>query len=194
MFDQFHSLTAVLRRRSAKLAGALVLGLIATFGAAEAAYAQAAATPSGLPLPRFATTRSTPINVRVGPGTRYGVAWVYVKAGTPVEIIQEFDTWRKIRDVDGAEGWVHQNLLSGKRAGIATPWQAEGQVALLSRKGEADGVRAYLGPGYRVEIDRCDGTWCEVKATAQAASGNATYSGFLSQTDLWGVYKGEQFN
>ena len=62
--------------------------------------------PSGLPLPRFATTRSDPINVRVGPGTKYEVAWTYLKSGIPVEIVQEFDTWRKIRDVDGTEGWV----------------------------------------------------------------------------------------
>jgi SH3-like domain-containing protein len=73
--------------------------------------------PSGLPLPRFATTRSEPINVRVGPGQKYDIAWTYLKAGVPVEIIQEFDTWRKIRDVDGTEGWIHQNLLTGTRAG-----------------------------------------------------------------------------
>ncbi|HHY48621.1 MAG TPA: SH3 domain-containing protein, partial [Alphaproteobacteria bacterium] len=151
--------------------------------------------PSGLPLPRFATTRSTPINVRVGPGTRYAVAWVYVKAGTPVEIIQEFDTWRKIRDVDGSEGWVHQNLLSGKRAGIAAPWRDEGKIPLLSRKGESDRVRAYLGPGFRVDISECDGTWCEVSATAKAETGStATYRGYLAQSELWGVYQGEAFN
>ena len=58
--------------------------------------ASAAETPSGLPLPRFVTTRSEPINVRVGPGTRYGVAWIYVKAGVPVEnMIAMFDTARE---------------------------------------------------------------------------------------------------
>lgn len=194
MIDRLRSSPAVVRRRLAKFAGALALSLLAVLGAVQTAQAQATATPSGLPLPRFATTRSTPINVRVGPGTRYDIAWVYVKSGTPVEIIQEFDTWRKIRDVDGAEGWIHQNLLSGKRAGLAAPWQSEGQIPLLSRKGETEGVRAWLGPGYRVDIDRCDGTWCEVKATAELANGKATYSGYLSQTDLWGVYKGEEFN
>src|SRR5690606_21222960 len=122
--------------------------------------------------------------------TRYAIAWVYVKAGTPVEIVQEFDTWRKIRDVDGSEGWVHQNLLSGKRAGIAAPWRQGEQIPLLSQKGATDRVRAYLGPGFRVEIKRCDGAWCEVSAAAQ----NATYSGFLPQSELWGVYQGEAFD
>jgi SH3-like domain-containing protein len=154
----------------------------------------AGSNPSGLPLPRFATTRSNEINVRVGPGTRYDIAWVYVKAGQPVEIVQEFDTWRKIRDVDGSEGWVHQNMLSGKRAGIAAPWKAE-EIPLLSKRGEPDRVRAWLRPGFRVDISGCDGAWCEVTATSRSSDGPvATYAGYLSQTELWGVYQGEEFD
>lgn len=150
--------------------------------------------PSGLPLPRFVTTRSTPINVRVGPGTRYEVAWVYVKAGTPVEIVQEFDTWRKIRDFDGSEGWVHQNLLSGKRAGLVRPDGSE-QVALLAGPSADSGVRAYLSPGFHVDISECDGAWCEVSATDHPENGRpAVYSGYLPQADLWGVYENEQFD
>jgi SH3-like domain-containing protein len=175
--------------RALILAGLIVAGMLAS----SVASAQDATNPSGLPLPRFATTRSTPINVRVGPGTRYGVAWVYVKAGTPVEIVKEFDTWRKIRDVDGSEGWVHQNLLSGKRAGIAAPWKTEAQIPLLSGRG-SEGVRAWLGPGFRVDIAGCDGAWCEVSATAKVENATSTYSGYLPQTELWGVYQGEEFD
>jgi SH3-like domain-containing protein len=157
--------------------------------------ATAADNPSGLPLPRFATTRSTPINVRLGPGTKYDVAWVYVKAGIPVEIVQEFDTWRKIRDFDGSEGWVHQNLLSGKRAGLVAPWRTGEQIPLRSGNSDQAGVRAYLGPGFRVEIAQCDGAWCEITATSQGADGrSSTYSGFLHQPDLWGVYENESFD
>ena len=115
--------------------------------------------PSGLPLPRFATTRSEPINVRVGPGTKYEVSWTYLKSGIPVEIVQEFDTWRKIRDVDGAEGWVHQTLLSGVRAGYAAP------------------------------------ILMDVTAIHQDQNGRGTsYSGYLHQEELWGVYPKEVFD
>ena len=100
--------------------------LAAVLGMLLPMAAQAAESASGLPLPRFATTRSNPINVRVGPGTRYDMAWKYLKPGIPVEIVQEFDTWRKIRDLDGSEGWVHQNLLSGARAGYVAP-QSSGE-------------------------------------------------------------------
>jgi len=184
------------KRRLTALAmrGALVAALgLAIVPALPAAAAPT--NPSGLPLPRFVTTRSTPINVRVGPGTRYDVAWVYVKAGTPVEIIQEFDTWRKIRDVDGSEGWLHQNLLVGNRAGLVAPWKPEGeQVAMLKGPAEDSGVRAWLTTNYRVDIKQCDGTWCEVVATSHPAGGSAqSFDGYLQQAELWGVYKDEKF-
>jgi SH3-like domain-containing protein len=169
------------------------LTLLALLCAAPPAHA-AGDNPSGLPLPRFATTRSDEINVRVGPGTRYDIAWVYVKAGQPVEIVQEFDTWRKIRDVDGTEGWVHQNMLSGKRAGIAAPWQGD-EIPLLSNRDDPGGVRAWLRPGFRVDISGCDGAWCEVIATSRSEDGpTATYAGYLRQSNLWGVYQGEEFD
>lgn len=179
----------------ALLAALGMVVLLAIFALFSPAVTFAADNPSGLPLPRFVTTRSTPINVRVGPGTKYDVAWVYVKAGLPVEIVQEFDTWRKIRDLDGQEGWVHQNLLSGKRAGYVAPWLAEDQLALRVNDSEDGSVRAWLVPGFQVDIIECDGAWCAVNAIDHPPEGRtATYSGYLKQGDLWGVYEGEVFD
>jgi len=142
----------------------------------------------GLPLPRFASTRSAPINVRVGPGTKYDLAWIFNKSGMPVEITAEFDIWRKIRDFDGTEGWVQQNLLSGSRSALVAPWKKDDQTPLLASAAEGANVRAYLGSGFRVDVRRCDGTWCQVDANA-----GSTYSGYVKETDLWGVYQGEVF-
>ena len=167
----------------------LVLPLLA-----PPAYAQAD-NPSGLPLPRFASTRSEPINVRVGPGQKYDIAWTYLKSGVPVEIVQEFDTWRKIRDVDGTEGWIHQNLLAGTRAGYVTPLIANGEIPLRASQSDEAGIRARLGPGLKVTIKQCDGSWCEVSATGQDPSQPAgVYSGYLHQEELWGVYPDEVFD
>lgn len=169
----------------------LCMALIAL---SQPAAAQAT-NPSGLPLPRFATTRSEPINVRVGPGTKYEVAWTYLKSGIPVEIVQEFDTWRKIRDVDGTEGWIHQNLLAGTRAGYATPLLANGEIALRASQSDDASIRARLGAGFKVTIKQCDGSWCEVTAVGQDASQRSvTYSGYLHQEELWGVYPDEVFD
>ncbi|MCS6762213.1 MAG: SH3 domain-containing protein [Candidatus Devosia symbiotica] len=151
--------------------------------------------PSGLPLPRFASTRSGPINVRVGPGTKYEVTWTYLKSIIPVEIIQEFDTWRKIRDVDGAEGWVHQNLLQGTRAGYAMPLMANGEVALRASPSDQADLRARLGAGFKIIIKQCDIAWCEVAASSQDDDArSASYLGYVRQEELWGVYPDEKFD
>ena len=159
---------------------------------APPAFAQAN-NPSGLPLPRFVTTRSEPINVRVGPGQKYDIAWTYLKSGIPVEILQEFDTWRKIRGMDGNEGWIHQNLLAGTRAGYVTPLLANGELGLLASQSDDASIRARLGPGLKVTIKQCDGTWCEVSAS-DPAQRSTTYSGYVHQEELWGVYPDEVFD
>ena len=154
----------------------------------------AASNPSGLPLPRFVTIRAKESNVRVGPGYQYNVAWTYQVAGVPVEIIQEFDVWRKIRDVDGSEGWVHQNMLIGTRTGYVTK-DAGDKVALKSSAGDDAGIVAWVGPGFPVKINACKEGWCAVVATDHPVDGRpSNYSGYLPETDIWGVYQGENFD
>src|SRR5277367_600855 len=74
-----------------------------------------AAETSGLPLPRFVSLRSDEVNLRSGPGVRYPIDWIYTRRDLPVEVIAEFEAWRKIRDCQGAEGWVHQSFLWAHR-------------------------------------------------------------------------------
>lgn len=157
---------------------------------AHATEAQAAVMgPSGLPLPRFVSLKSNRINLRVGPGRDYAVQWLYLKSGLPVEIIQEYDNWRRIRDADGTEGWVLQTLLSGKRAGIAAPWAKEvtnEPVPMFSRAEETAGLSAQLEPGVLGKVVACDGQWCKFETNG--------YDGFVRQTDIWGAYPGEVFD
>src|SRR5436853_89841 len=75
----------------------------------------AALANNALPIPRFVSTRASEVNMRTGPNVRYPVRWVFVKKGEPVEILAEFEQWRKIRDHQGDSGWVHETMLSGKR-------------------------------------------------------------------------------
>src|SRR5271169_3749242 len=75
---------------------------------------------SGLPIPRFASLRASDVNLRTGPGTRYPIDWVFTHQGMPVEITAEYEMWRRVRDAEGDEGWVHKNALSGKRGAIVT--------------------------------------------------------------------------
>jgi len=112
-----------------RAAVAASLILVIPFGSVTVMPAKATAAqngtvgPSGLPLPRFVSLKSGRVNARIGPGVNYPVDWLYLKPGLPVEITQEFENWRRVRDSDGSEGWINQSLLSGKRTGIAAPWQ-----------------------------------------------------------------------
>src|SRR6516225_9869694 len=69
--------------------------------AVAAVAPSAKSASSGLPLPRFVSLKAGRVNVRVGPGEDYKVAWIYTKPGLPIEVVQEYDTWRRIRDSDG---------------------------------------------------------------------------------------------
>ena len=141
--------------------------------------------PSGLPLPRFVSLKSGRVNSRIGPGLKYSVDWLYLRAGLPMEIIQEYDNWRRVRDADGAEGWINQSLLSGRRTAIAAPWQRgkAAQIELLAEpRSEAETI-AILEPGVIGTIRSCTGEWCEMSFDG--------HTGWIDQALVWGAYPGE---
>ena len=141
---------------------------------------------SGKPIPRFVSLKKDEVNVRRGPSKDYPVAWVFVRKDLPIEIIAEFEHWRRIRDNDGAEGWVFHALLSDKRTALITPWRPKKDtVKLYNDKSKDKKVIAMAQPGAMGEISSCDGKWCKFSSQG--------YSGWLSQKMLWGVYPGERF-
>src|ERR1039457_7668026 len=85
---------------------------------------------SGLPLPRYVSLKSDHVNVRAGPTKDNDVAWIYTRSGLPVEITAEFENWRRVRDSEGAEGWVYHSLLSGRRTAVVT-MKAKDELAPL---------------------------------------------------------------
>ncbi|EKF44349.1 SH3 domain-containing protein [Nitratireductor indicus] len=141
--------------------------------------------PSGLPLPRFVSLKSSRVNMRIGPGLSYAINWRYMKSGLPMEIIQEYDNWRRVRDADGAEGWINQALLSGRRTGIAAPWFKGKQAAidLYARPDKEARTVVQVEPGTVGSIKACNGSWCEMDF--------AGHSGWIDQSLVWGAYPGE---
>jgi SH3-like domain-containing protein len=129
--------------------------------------------------PRFVSLKSNEINERVGPGSNYPVEWVYLKAGLPVEIIAEFDNWRKIRDREGAEGWVHQSMLCSKRHGIIQG----GETLIYSGEDLNSSPLARVEPGVVVNILKCRGDWCQIRIL--------DLKGWVLRAVLWGVYPQE---
>jgi SH3-like domain-containing protein len=157
----------------------------AAFLVAATSLSAAQTAPTGLPLPRFVSIKSDNVNVRRGPGLEYDLAFTYVRAGVPVEITQEFDTWRKIRDVDGSEGWVFHSLLSGERTALVAPW-VESEPLAARRRADGDAaVVFYIEPRALVQVETCASGWCRIAAE--------THVGWIEQERLWGVYPGERF-
>ena len=138
---------------------------------------------SGLPVPRFVSLKAGRVNVRVGPGQDYRVAWIYTRPGLPLEVIQEFDNWRRVRDAEGDVGWVFHSLLSSRRSGVVAPWGESEPVPLRRRPDAAAPVAAYLGTGVLGAVEACSEGWCRLEGR--------DYRGWISQEKLWGVYPDE---
>jgi SH3-like domain-containing protein len=135
---------------------------------------------SGLPIPRFVTLRVGEVNLRSGPNGSYPIDWVFTRKEMPVEIIQEFDTWRRIRDWEGSEGWVHQSALAGKRGALVI-----GQVRSLRKAPQSDApVVARAEVGVIGSLKKCQGDWCEIDIKG--------YRGWLQRSEFWGTYPGEK--
>jgi SH3-like domain-containing protein len=146
----------------------------------------AARSVSGLPLPRFVSLKADRVNVRAGPTKDHNVAWVFSRAGLPVEITAEFETWRRIRDWEGAEGWVYHSLLSGRRTVTVAPQEKNKDELLpLHESPSADApVVAKLQVGVQASVRRCTGTWCRIAGER--------FDGWIGQVRLWGVYPNEK--
>lgn len=145
------------------------------------AKAQSIGDVTKLPLPRFVSLRGDQVFARTGPGTRYPVQWIYKRKNLPVEIVREFDTWRKIRDVDGEEGWIHQSLLSGNRYVSVVD---EASIPLYQDNNDAARVVALVESGSILRVNECDDGWCLLSKTG--------YEGWIAYNSLWGIYEGER--
>jgi len=134
-----------------------------------------------LPLPRYAAFKSNEVNLRAGPGENYPKQWVYQRANMPVQIFEEWDTWRRIRDYQGVVGWVSVNLLTSKRTAVVI----ETRRILHDTPSETAPAVAQLDPGVIGRIEECNGDWCRLEVKG--------YEGWLKRTEIWGVDPTENF-
>ncbi len=166
--------------RSRKIIGILLfLYHVPTLAVAETATGAS----TGLPVPRFVALKSDEVNVRTGPGTRYPILWVYRRDGLPVEIIEEFDLWRKIRDMDGTSGWVHKSMLEGSRRAFV-----RGKEAQTIRANPEKNARPIIKaePMVIADVMECEVAWCRVQVSGR--------KGWIEKALLWGVYPNEVFD
>jgi SH3-like domain-containing protein len=169
-------------RKGAMFGGILAILIAGTLSHSAIAQERQVARKTEAEITRFASLRADDVNVRAGPGVRYPVKWKFVQRNMPVQIIAEYDTWRKIRDWEGAEGWVHRAMLSSRRSLIIV---GQGQTMRKDATDDSAAV-ARLATGYVVMVAQCQRVWCEVEADG--------YEGWVKRDSVWGIFPGERLN
>jgi SH3-like domain-containing protein len=139
---------------------------------------------SGLPIPRFVSLKPSDTPMREGPSKDHRIKWVFKKEGVPVEIIAEFENWRRVRDSEGDDGWVFHSRLSGRRTAQINPNLKQADIPLYTRDNDSTPVVARLQPGVIGSVEQCTGKWCRLIGDG--------FDGWLPQERLWGVYPGER--
>jgi SH3-like domain-containing protein len=129
---------------------------------------------SGMPVPRYSSLRYDKVNGRAGPSLDYPVTWTYERQGLPVVIVRESQEWRKIRDPQGDEVWVHRRMLAAERTAITT---AEGAIKHDAESRSAAVAR--FGVGAVLRLESCTPAWCRVEADGR--------KGFVLKSQLWGA-------
>ncbi len=167
------------RRFLGFLLGMACLALLIPAGAA---WGFTIGQTTGLPLPRFVSLRADEVNLRTGPGLRFPIEWVYTRKNLPVEIIAEYNVWRKVRDWQGTEGWVYESMLSSRRMMVVMD---KPRKLLASDNGHARTV-AIIDPGVIGRLVHCPGgdPYCQVDIDG--------IQGWLPRGQIWGVLPGER--
>jgi len=165
-----------------------LFALLLAWGVGAAGLAVAAeggevlGSATGLPLPRFVSLGADKANARTGPGKRYPISWVFVRRGWPLRVVAEFENWRKVRDLDGAEGWVHKSLLSGRRTAVVV----DKTRALLSQPSDRSTPVLRAEAGVVGKLLACRTGWCRMEV--------AGISGWIPRDHIFGELSTEKFD
>ena len=124
---------------------------------------------------RFVSLKAERANLRVGPGRRYPIDWVYTRPGLPLLVIAHFDQWRWVRDHEGTKGWMHKSLLSTRRTvvimgGVRTIRERPLTGAPAVLRAEAGVIADLLG---------CEDAWCRIALAGE--------EGWVPESALWGT-------
>ena len=143
------------------------------------AHAQTRGEVTNLPLPRFVSIKSNEANARRGPSLSHRIDWVYTQKNLPVEIYGEYENWRRVRDFDGAGGWIHYSLLSGVRTVLITI----DQQPIYRKPDDTSPMVAIISQNVIADLEECTIDWCQIEADG--------HKGWAPKSAMWGVYPNE---
>ncbi|MEO1000835.1 MAG: SH3 domain-containing protein [Pseudomonadota bacterium] len=137
--------------------------------------AQGVGPVTELPLPRYVSLKAARANMRRGPGRSHRIDWILRHRGMPLQVVAEYEHWRRVRDRDGAAGWVHYTLLSGVRTVVIT----EPDTPLRADPSRFSATVALAEAGVILALGDCLPDWCRVE--------EAGVEGWVAREDVWGL-------
>ena len=138
---------------------------------------------TNLDMPRFVSLKSNDVNLRIGPSINYPIELKYIQINLPVEIIDEFDVWRKIKDSENNIGWLHKSLIKGDRF-VLTVNKIRSTKNIFNRpNGNQIGI---VEKNNILKLESCLENWCLVS--------HQKIRGWVSKDFVWGVYETEVYN
>jgi SH3-like domain-containing protein len=149
-------------------------GLLLLSGLAGVAHADEAKKP-----PYWASINAGAARMRTGPGRNYPASWLYQRADLPVKVVEVYQSWRKVEDPDGTQGWLIVHLLSDKRTAIVK----DSVKALHVSPDPQSRVSWMAAPGVVGRISHCASGWCDFDVGGRG--------GYVEAADIWGVDPGE---
>ena len=125
-------------------------------------------------LPRFVSLRTEGANGRHGPGLEHRVDWIYERAGLPLLVTAESGPWRRVRDPDGGEVWMHARNLDNAAHGL----RARGRSArCAATRNPAHASLAIWPPGVVGALTGCEAIGGAFPSAAASAGWRRTRSG-----------------
>jgi len=125
----------------------------------------------------FLSLKNNKVNLRLGPSFEHPVKLIYKKKYLPVSIIDESETWRKIKDFENNSGWIHISQLSKKKSAI----NIKKNSILYKRSTVFSKPIVRLEIGRLVLIKKCNIEWCKITSS--------DFVGWVFRGDLWGNTK-----
>ena len=123
---------------------------------------------------KFLSLKNNEVNLRQGPSFEYPIIFIYKKKYLPVEVLDESETWRKIKDLKNNSGWIHISQLSKKKSAI----NVKNNSILYKKPTVYSKPIARLELGRLVLIKKCNLKWCKMTSD--------NFSGWIKKNYLWG--------
>jgi SH3-like domain-containing protein len=126
----------------------------------------------------FVYLRSSEVNLRAGPDTKYPIKWTIRNKGEPLKVLRSFYQWLNVKDIHGNKGWLQEPMISVRYMyGIVVNKKPIIGYAMPSSSSKKI---VKLEPGVRLRVFKCKDTgWCKIRTEK--------FKAWIPRKNLWGI-------